>query len=239
MFEVNSLGHGFKSKGEFKWLFKGLSFKLNEGKSLGIIGGPGAGKTTLIEVLCRLMKPAHGTVKSKSFLSWPVNRVVFEKKMSIRQNVRFLCRLIGEGDFERVEQYVVYFAQLGEEFHQPAERMTSQQRRRVSTGIAFALNFDIYFFDGPPISALGGDRKHYMELFQKKREKAQFVIASSVPRLLEPICDTGLILSGEDSKYYNDINTAIAKYVPKKHEIIKNIEDDDVDEEEEDNMGMF
>ena len=221
MFEVNNVGHGFKSKDEFKWLFKDLSFNLNEGKSLGIIGGAGSGKTTLIELLCRLVPPTSGTIKSNLFLSWPVNRVIFEKEMSIRQNVRFLCRLIGEDDFDRVEQYVVYFAQLGEEFHQPAKRMTSQQRRRVSTGIAFALNFDIYFFDGPPVTALGGNSEHYMKIFQEKRKKSQFVISSPTPRMVKTLCDAAILLSGEDSKYYNEMEVAVKKYVPEKHETLE------------------
>jgi lipopolysaccharide transport system ATP-binding protein len=55
-------------KNEF-WALKDISFQVAKGEALGIIGANGAGKSTVLKLLCRVMKPTEGCITAHGLMS--------------------------------------------------------------------------------------------------------------------------------------------------------------------------
>ena len=90
--------------GDF-WALKGVSFELNEGDRLGIIGRNGAGKSTLLKILSQITRPTSGTIKLKGRVEvcWKLVRISSRTDGKRKRHVEW--RIIGDektGDTEEV-----------------------------------------------------------------------------------------------------------------------------------------
>jgi len=58
-----------KTSNKFLWALKDVSFEMNQGETLGIIGANGSGKSTLLKIISRIVSPSTGTVKGRGKVS--------------------------------------------------------------------------------------------------------------------------------------------------------------------------
>lgn len=144
---------------------KNISFKLKKGETLGIIGGTGSGKTTIINLLMRLYDVDSGVIRinGKNIKSIPIEElhkmfgVVFQNDVifadTIRENIDF-GRLLNETDIELSSEY----AQAGEFVNDLPERfehkltirganLSGGQKQRVLISRALAGNPQILILD--------------------------------------------------------------------------------------------
>lgn len=208
--QVENLGviyHGTKHP-----VFTNLSFDLNRGGRLAILGRNGQGKSTLIKLLGGLITPTSGLVRWSMSSSWPIGfGGSFQGSLSGLDNIRFLSRLYGR-DFKSTLDRVDDFAELGLSLKEPVKQYSSGMRARLAFGLSLAIEFDCYLID--ELVAVGDARfqeKCQRELFERRADRS-FMMASHDINLVTSNCDRALLVESGKAKIFEDIGEAVEIY---------------------------
>jgi capsular polysaccharide transport system ATP-binding protein len=212
MIEVSNLTKSFTYQGKRTTIFRDLSFKINTGESIAILGANGAGKSTLLRILGGIDLPDSGTIQTDSTISWPVGLVGgFQGSLTGRENVTFVSRIYSEKRKvpEKV-RYVEEFAELGVYFDRPFKTYSSGMRSRVTFGLSMAFDFDVYLID--EVTAAGDQRfrDKSKRLLMERKKDADFLMVDHNLWGLKLHCDRAFILDGGKIEEFNDLDEAVA-----------------------------
>ena len=123
------------------WALQDISFQLNQGEILGIIGRNGAGKSTLLKILTGVLYPTSGTfhIKGKT-LSLLELGTGFNPNLTGRENIIHSSQVLGFSESYMKERLpeIEAFAELGDFIHRPL--------RFYSTGMRARLGFSLFAF---------------------------------------------------------------------------------------------
>lgn len=148
------------------WGLKNISFTLNKGDRVGILGLNGAGKSTLLKVIAGVYKPTSGSVMKKGKLA-PLLELGagFEKEYTARENIFLYGAELGytKKFIEEKFDEIVEFAELEEFLDVPIKNFSSGMRSRLGFAMCTAVNPDILILD--EVLSVGDAR------FRKKSEK--------------------------------------------------------------------
>lgn len=128
----------------------GVSFQLEEGERLGLIGHNGAGKSTLLRVLASIFPPTHGEVGLQGRVVSTLNIALgIEKEATGRENIHIRSRLLGlsRRQIERKIDEIIEFTELGEYIDMPARIYSSGMAMRLAFSIITAMDSDILLMD--------------------------------------------------------------------------------------------
>ena len=212
MIEVKNLTKSFFYQGKKSTIFKDLSFKIDTGESIAILGANGAGKSTLLRILGGIDLPDSGTIHTDSTISWPVGLVGgFQGSLTGRENVTFVSRIYSEKKKvpEKV-RYVEEFAELGVYFDRPFKTYSSGMRSRVTFGLSMAFDFDVYLID--EVTAAGDQRfrEKSKRVLMERKNDADFLMVDHKLWGLKLHCDRAFILEGGKIEEFNDLDEAVA-----------------------------
>lgn len=156
--------------GEF-WALKHVSFEVEKGDVLGIIGHNGAGKSTLLKVISGIMKPTKGKVEAKGNIV-PMLELGsgFDMELSGRENIFLNGAILGYTEKFLKEKYdeIVEFSELGEFIEVPIRTYSSGMLARLAFSVACVVEPEILIVD--EILSVGDadfqekSRKRMMEL---------------------------------------------------------------------------
>jgi capsular polysaccharide transport system ATP-binding protein len=212
MIEVTNLTKSFTYQGKKTTIFRDLSFKIDTGESIAILGANGAGKSTLLRILGGIDLPDSGTIHTDSTISWPVGLVGgFQGSLTGRENVTFVSRIYSEKRMvpEKV-RYVEEFAELGVYFDRPFKTYSSGMRSRVTFGLSMAFDFDVYLID--EVTAAGDQRfrEKSRRLLMERKKVADFLMVDHNLWGLKLHCDRAFILDGGKIEEFSDLDEAVA-----------------------------
>lgn len=128
----------------------GVSFQINQGESVAIIGRNGAGKSTVLKMITGVAFPTEGEVYVNGRVSALLELTAgFSADMTGRENIRFKCYVLGLKDDEinEIEKKAIEFADLGEYIDQPVRTYSSGMRVRLGFAININTNPDILVID--------------------------------------------------------------------------------------------
>jgi capsular polysaccharide transport system ATP-binding protein len=202
----------YETKGEDKWILRGLTLALPPGRNIGILGANGAGKSTLIRLIAGSEDPDYGVIHRDCRVSWPLGfKGGIAGQMSGRDACMFVSRLYGV-DARRVMDYVRDFSELGDYFHEPVSNYSSGMKAKLAFGLSMALDFDYYLID--EVTAVGDRRfrAKCLEAFQERRRRSQVILVSHSENTLREYCDCGALLKDGHLTIYPDLDEAIAIY---------------------------
>lgn len=215
MIRVESLTKSYLTLRGRKTVFKNLSFEVPGGRSVGLIGRNGAGKSTMMRLLAGVDLPDKGRILTPERLSWPVGLSGgMVTSASGRENVRFVCRLYGvRGEaMKRVEEFVADFAEIGEWFDLPVSAYSSGMRARVAFGTSMAFQFDYYLID--EVMGVGDARfkAKSRSLFAERLKTSKIILVSHSMRLIKSMCEVVVHLDRGRAIVYEDVDAGIAAY---------------------------
>ena len=136
---------GLFSKSVKHTKFKALddvTFEVNKGDSVGVLGRNGAGKSTLLKLITGVSFPTSGQVEVKGKVAALLELTAgFDSEMTGRENIYLKGYVIGlsEKEIKEIEPAVIEFAELGEFIDQPVRTYSSGMKARLG----FALNVNI------------------------------------------------------------------------------------------------
>lgn len=197
---------------------KNVSFSLQEGKILGIIGKNGSGKSTMLNSLAGIFSPNSGTIDLKghniSLLSIGVG---FQKAMSGRQNILLSGMLLGFSEEFIKEKLpeIIDFAGLGDFIDMPVKTYSSGMYSKLAFSITAILETDIMLID-EVLSV--GDQKFKKKSYDKMkslishRERTVVIVSHSLSTLQE-LCDEVMWMHEGEIVRLGDPETVLKEYV--------------------------
>lgn len=185
-----------------------ISFCLQRGEKLGILGRNGAGKSTLVRLVSGAERPTSGEIVRGMSVSWPLAfGGAFQNSLTGLDNVRFISRIYKQRAGTNID-FVSEFTQLGAYLREPVRNYSSGMRARLAFAISMIIEFDCYLID--EISAVG-DAKFYekceAELFGKRSDRAMLIISHDL-EYIRKHCGRFAVLHEGRLIFYPDFDQA-------------------------------
>jgi capsular polysaccharide transport system ATP-binding protein len=202
----------YRTKGVKKTILSEFSFEFPSDRNVGIMGKNGAGKSTMMRLMAGIEPPDRGHVYRTTRVSWPLGFAGgFNGSMTGIENIRFVSRIYGQ-ETEKVIDYVTEFAELGPSLRLPIKTYSSGMKARLAFGLSMAIDFDVYLID--EITAVGDEdfKKKSQAVFQDKLAKSQIIMISHSAGTIKQYCDCGLLLEGNQIRYFDDVNDLLTAY---------------------------
>lgn len=132
------------------WALKDISFKVEKGDRVGIVGLNGAGKSTLLKIISGVMKPTEGNVQIKGKLV-PLLELGagFDKNYTGRENIFLNGAMLGYTKEFLEEKYeeIVEFSEIGKFIDVPLKNYSSGMKARLGFSIATVMEPEILILD--------------------------------------------------------------------------------------------
>lgn len=132
------------------WADKDVSFSLEKGDMLGIIGTNGAGKSTLLKAVSGVMIPTKGKMKIKGTIAALLELASgFDGQLTVRENTYLRGAMLGYTRKFMDEKYdeIIAFAELKDFQERPFKQLSSGMKSRLAFSIACLVNPDIIILD--------------------------------------------------------------------------------------------
>nr|WP_319249316.1 ATP-binding cassette domain-containing protein [uncultured Celeribacter sp.] len=213
MLEFDNVSKSFWTGTQRKVILDRASFRVDLGKSLGILAPNGTGKTTLINMMSGLEKPDEGEIRRNCRISFPLGFMGgLIGKHTARENVRFIAQLY-DLDPDYVEAFCRWLCGLEEYFDMPVATYSSGMRSRLSFALLLALDFDIYLIDeGMPATADVDFNRKAGSILRERLEKATVIIVSHQAETLEKFCRSAAVLRNGKLYMFDTLEEAKALY---------------------------
>lgn len=180
------------------WALKNVSFQLEKGDRLGILGLNGAGKSTLLKVIAGVLKPTEGTVQVKGKIA-PLLELGagFDKQYTGAENIYLYGAVLGYSKKFVQEKFdeIVDFSGLRPFIDTPVKNYSSGMRSRLGFAIATQVEPDILILD--EVLAVGDkdfhekSEKKIMEMFD---QGATVLFVSHSMEQVERVCNKAILL---------------------------------------------
>src|SRR4030066_1519635 len=132
------------------WALKDVSFEVNEGEILGIIGRNGAGKTTLLKILSRITEPTEGEIRIRGRVGSLLEvGTGFHPELTGRENIFLNGAILGMRKEEIKKKFdeIVAFAETEKFLDTPVKRYSSGMYVRLAFAVAAHLEPEILIID--------------------------------------------------------------------------------------------
>lgn len=132
------------------WADNHVSFTINRGDMLGIIGTNGAGKSTLLKAISGIMRPTVGRVECRGKIAALLELGSgFDGDLTVRENTYLRGAMLGYTKKFMTDTYrdIIDFAELGEFEDRPFKQLSSGMKSRLAFSIASLVNPDILILD--------------------------------------------------------------------------------------------
>ncbi|SHF70008.1 ABC transporter ATP-binding protein [Dysgonomonas macrotermitis] len=146
--EVND--RSSKATSDYVWALKDISFKVEQGDVLGIIGKNGAGKSTLLKILSRVTTPSTGVIRAKGRIASLLEvGTGFHGELTGRENIYMNGAILGmtKNEITRKLDEIVAFSGIEKYIDTPVKRYSSGMTVRLGFAIAAHLEPEILVVD--------------------------------------------------------------------------------------------
>lgn len=180
------------------WALKDLKFAVEQGEALGIIGHNGAGKSTMLKLLSRIMQPTRGRIRTRGRVSALIEiGAGFHPEMSGRENVYLNGSILGMSRREVDAKFdaIVSFAELEPFIDVPVKRYSSGMYARLGFSVAAHVDPEILLVD--EVLSVGDERfqvKCQEHMSRMLRSGATVVFVSHNFRAVEALCGRCLVI---------------------------------------------
>ncbi|NML25947.1 ABC transporter ATP-binding protein [Zoogloea dura] len=202
----------YKTRSGFNVCIDDVSFSVQKGERLGILGKNGSGKSTLIRLIAGVDAPTSGHVKREMSVSWPLAfDGGFQGSLSGIDNIKFVSRIYGM-DFKTCRDFVSDFSELGKSLWEPVKHYSSGMRSRLAFALTLSVDFDCVLID--EVISVGDSRfqqKCHDELFVKRPERS-IILVSHHHDVVERYCTHAAVLKAGKLTICSDISSAYEEY---------------------------
>jgi len=217
LLKIGQTDHG-NQDGQTLWALQDVSFQVQQGEVLGIIGRNGAGKSTLLKILSRVTAPTSGLVKVKGRIASLLEvGTGFHPELTGRENIFLNGAILGmsKEEVQRKFDEIVSFAEVDKFVDTPVKRYSSGMYVRLAFAVAAHLESEILLVD--EVLAVGDAE------FQKKCLGKMGDVATNEGRTVffvshnmgsvRTLCETGILLEKGKIKKNESISEVIDHYI--------------------------
>ncbi len=206
---------GQETSNTFKAL-DSVSFTVDQGESIGLMGLNGSGKSTLLKLVQGVMRPDSGTVLTRGRIAGLIaTGAGFHPQLTGRENLYINAAIYGmsEREIQRKFDEIVAFSELEDRLDTPVGQYSSGQHARLGFAVAIHVDSDIFLAD--EVLAVGDKpfKKKCMEKMQEIRKSGRtlFYVSHSAGSVRK-MCDRVLVLEKGRIGFDGDVADGI-KYL--------------------------
>ena len=193
-----------------------LTFDIEDGERVGLIGANGAGKTTLLRVLAGIYFPTRGQVYSSGRISALLDVATgFNPDATGRENIIFrgMYMNIHPREMRALVNEIAEFTELGAYLDMPTRTYSAGMMVRLGFAVSTCIPPEILLMD----EWLSAGDASFLDKAQRRMEKfvgssSILVLASHSTELLRKWCNRGIFLQHGRIAAHGDINDVIAAY---------------------------
>ena len=199
------------------WALKDVSFEVEQGEVVGIIGRNGAGKSTLLKILSRITEPTVGRVTTRGRVSSLLEvGTGFHPELTGRDNVYLNGTILGmrRKEVARMFDEIVDFSGVEKFLDTPVKRYSSGMKVRLAFSVAAHLEPEILLVD--EVLAVGDvefQKRCLGRMGEVAKEGRTVLFVSHNMGTLANLCTRGIYLAGGEIKADGDITSVIGDYL--------------------------
>ena len=202
---------------EERWVLNGVSFEVNKGEVLGLIGQNGCGKSTLLKLLSKIIYPDSGNIEITGRVSSLIELGAgFHPDMSGRENIYTNASIFGltKKETEKRIDKIISFSELEEFIDNPVRTYSSGMYMRLAFSVAINVDADILLID--EILAVGDTNfqsKCFEKLRELKRNGVTIVIVTHDTGTIESFCEKAVWIDQGKMVSYGKARETVGEYL--------------------------
>ncbi|MCI0705125.1 MAG: ABC transporter ATP-binding protein [Planctomycetia bacterium] len=202
--------------GEF-WALKNVSFRVEPGEVLGVVGANGAGKSTLLKVLSRITRPSAGEVRLRGRVGSLLEvGTGFHPELTGRENIFLNGSILGmtHREVQRKFDQIVEFAEIGEFLDTSVKRYSSGMYTRLAFAVASHLEPEILVVD--EVLAVGDaqfQQKCLGKMGQVSRSGRTILFVSHSMTAIKALCTRAVLLEKGRVTLNGDVDEVVNRYL--------------------------
>lgn len=180
------------------WALKDISFDVNWGETVGLVGHNGSGKSTLLKCIAAILQPTSGEIRVRGRVAAMLELGAgFHPELSGRENIYLNAALLGvaKKDIDLRFDDIVEFSELGPFIDNQVRYYSSGMYTRLGFAVAVNVDPDILLVD--EVLAVGDEnfqRKCFDKVEEFQREGRTIVFVSHSPDIVRRVCDRAYVL---------------------------------------------
>ena len=187
-----------RSKAEDFWALRDVSFEIEQGSSIGLIGHNGSGKTTLLKCIAGILRPTEGAIRSRGRMAALLELGAgFHPELTGRENVFLNASFLGldRRATERVYDDIVGFAELEDFMDNQVKFYSSGMLVRLGFAVAVHVDPEILLID--EVLAVGDEsfqRRCVERVREFQRDGRTIVLVTHALDTVVDVCDRAVML---------------------------------------------
>jgi ABC-2 type transport system ATP-binding protein len=175
-----------------------VTFDVQAGESIGLMGHNGSGKSTLLKMVSGVMRPDEGEVRVAGQIAGLIEvGAGFHPELTGRENVYLNAAIIGmsEVEIDRKFDTMVEFANIGKFIDTEVRHYSSGMYMRLGFSVAVHADCDIFLVDeGLAVGDAPFKRKCMRKIREVQEQGTTIFLVSHSPRQVQKLCDRALVL---------------------------------------------
>ena len=198
------------------WALRNISFKIEKGDSLGVVGLNGSGKSTLLKVVAGILKPTTGKVIVRGSVAPLIELGAgFDADLSARENIFLNGAILGYSKEYMEDKFddIISFAELQDFIDVPIKNFSSGMTARLGFAIATMNIPDVLIVD--EVLAVGDykfQEKSFARMESIIRSGATVMFVSHSVEQVKKMCNKALWLDHGEVKMFGDANEVCEAY---------------------------
>lgn len=190
-----------------------VSFQLEVGGSIGLMGLNGSGKSTLLKMISGVMEPTSGKVLTRGRIAGLIEvGAGFHSDLTGKENIFLNGAILGMSQNEITRKYdeIIAFSEMENFVESSVRNYSSGMFMRLAFAVAVNTDCDIFLMD--EMLAVGDQpfrRKCMKKIYELKDQGKTMVYVSHNPKQVVRLCESGLVLSAGQVQFFGPANEAV------------------------------
>ncbi len=212
------IGQNVRLRGDTFMALNGIDLTIYKGEAIGIIGGNGAGKSTMLKILSRITAPSDGTVDIYGRIASMLEvGTGFSPEMTGRENIYMNGAILGmtKAEIDKKMEDIIEFSEIRDFIDTPVKRYSSGMYVKLAFSVAAHLDSEIMIMD--EVLAVG-DMAFQEKCLNKMRNVAKeegrtVLYVSHNMNTIRQLCDRCVVLDDGKIVFDGDVEDGIAIYM--------------------------
>jgi lipopolysaccharide transport system ATP-binding protein len=203
------------------WAVRDVSFAVKPGEALGIVGSNGAGKSTILKLLTKILRPTKGHCRVTGRVGALIEVASsFSGDLTGRENVFLQGAIMGMTRAETASRFdrIVDFAEVGPFIDTPVKRYSNGMNARLGFSIAAHLDPQVLIIDEVlSVGDLSFQERCLQRMLEFKRRGAAIVFVSHNVSAIAALCDRAMVVAAGRARYAGPTQAALEYYLEMSH----------------------
>jgi ABC-2 type transport system ATP-binding protein len=211
-----SLFSGREQKKDLEVL-KDISFDVNEGETMGIIGHNGSGKSTLLRIISGIYKQDSGKIILNGKLISLINlNIGLKDRLTMKENIYLCCSLFGLGreEIKRKFKLIIEFSELHDFVNTKIYQFSEGMKQRLAFSIAIHCNPEILLLD--EVFEVGDEefrKKSVTKIKELVKNKVSVILVSHDMEMIKKYCDKIILMEKGEMIQKGDTKKIVNNYL--------------------------